>query len=654
MSTSIPLPLLDRLPTEVLYTVAKDLRQHDLNSWSRVCKALHSALNPLLWKTLTIREKDEGHLGLDIDPFLRTYTYCPTHDHLQYVKNVIVTTPRYQDMSVKCAHRNLEIRMLYDVSSGQSLPNLVDRLALNLLPLTRHLRDNQLQSFSWNAMTCLPSHVAPLFGPRGYIPLKQSSIESLSLVTGGLCMWTFENPSSLGLENLKRLRHFSWKALSASAWMEDLRGVIACNAVHLQSLTLDVDDWNAANHPPRKSKKRMLLSERRDDDEDFTAEEEGAAEEGAAEEEAAEEEAAKEETAWKPSINNFLAWKVLHLQPRTDLVVFPTLTELSLSHISFEGAITELISAFNVDMLRSLKLESCGWCPEFLLALADSPKRMRLKVFHLSMSDWKEELRPIETFLEAFAGLEELGLLIEDPLATPKYWNAVLNHKSTLKYFVYHEKIEQRYPRHISFVDRCPLLRKSEDDREALGNVFEELLAESDLECLAICGNLSSLTQRLASMTPRSAIKLLHVRISGENKKQSQIDLIMRNLPDTLPHTNLPWDLTPSTRQRMSHDPHRAHQIPHHYDLASWAFSPDGLPNLQVLAHGDFSHSGRYVEDSFIFGRDGAIPDTSTLTVWAGPKPDAGFSLLGQGARNEVVARYGDFLSACPVDPLMR
>ena len=163
MSTYNAVPLLDRLPTEVLYTIAKvpcplrskqelnskqDLRQHELNSWCRVCKALHSALNPLLWKTLTIREKDERHLGLDIDPFLRTYTYCPPQDHLQYVRNLIVTTPRYQDIWGKCPHRtNGEIRMLYDLSFGQNLPNLVDRLALNLLPFTRHLRDNQLLSF---------------------------------------------------------------------------------------------------------------------------------------------------------------------------------------------------------------------------------------------------------------------------------------------------------------------------------------------------------------------------------------------------------------------------------------------------------------------------------------------------------------------------
>ena len=163
MSTSAAVLGLDRLPTEVLYTIAKvpcplhskqqlkskqDLRQHELNSWCHVSKALHTSLNPLLWKTLTIREKDERHLGLNIDPFLRTYTYCPPQDHLQYVKNVIVTTPCYQDMWGKCSHRtNPEIRMLYDLNFGQELPNLVDKLALNLLPLTQHLSDNQLQGF---------------------------------------------------------------------------------------------------------------------------------------------------------------------------------------------------------------------------------------------------------------------------------------------------------------------------------------------------------------------------------------------------------------------------------------------------------------------------------------------------------------------------
>ena len=298
-------------------------------------------------------------------------------------------------------------------------------------------------------------------------------------------MWNMDHATLLGLQNLKNLRHFSWKGLLASACMEDLRSVIECNAVHMQSFAIDVVDWNTANHPPWK---KVLLGKRDDDDED-------SAEEGPAEEDPAEE----------SSTNNFLAWKVLQVQPRTSFVVFPILTELCLSNISFEGVAAELVFAFNVNTLKTLKLQNCRSCTDFLLALADSPKGMRLKVFHLSMDDRQQEegKRPIETFLEAFEGLEELGLLIKPPMATSNYWNSVLNHKSTLKYFVYHERLEHQmeyYPSHNGFVDMCPLTKTLEDEREALGNAFEEILAKSDLECLAICGDLSSLVSHTCSL----------------------------------------------------------------------------------------------------------------------------------------------------------
>lgn len=291
-------------------------------------------------------------------------------------------------------------------------------------------------------------------------------------------MWNMEHLTLLGLQNLKKLRHFSWKGLLASARMEDLRIVIECNAVHMQSLAIDVIDWNAANHRPRK---KVLLGERHDDDED----------------------PAEEDPAERSSTNNFLAWKVLQLQPRTNLVVFPTLTELSLSNISFEGAVTELVSAFNVDMLRSLKLQNCRLCTDFLLALADSPKGLMLKKFHLSMDDRKEDKkRPIETFLLAFQGLEELGLLIKPPTMMIRYWNSALNHKSTLKYFVYHERLEhqmEHYPSHNGFIDMCPLT-STEDEREAMGTAFEELLTKSDLESLAICAEINSLVSQSCSL----------------------------------------------------------------------------------------------------------------------------------------------------------
>jgi hypothetical protein len=39
-------------------------------------------------------------------------------------------------------------------------------------------------------------------------------------------------------------------------------------------------------------------------------------------------------------------------------------------------------------------------------------------------------------------------------------------------------------------------------------------------------------------------------------------------------------------------------------DFAEWAFSTEGLPNLQILAYGDFSYEGRYAEYNALLCRD--------------------------------------------------
>ena len=180
-------------------------------------------------------------------------------------------------------------------------------------------------------------------------------------------------------------------------------------------------------------------------------------------------------------------------------------------------------------------------------------------------------------------------------------------------------------------------------------------------------------SKRLDRMNHRSAIKLLHIRVSEADKRLMQAELsrrgpqcgdpIMRGLPNSgipnsgIPRSGIPTRFGKAQRQRMSVDRHRAHKVPGLSNFASWAFSPYGLPNLQVLAYGDFSYGGRYVEDTFVFGRDGFVQSSEKWKFLAAdPKfdTDVGFSLLGRKDRNEVMARYGDFLEACPVDPLMQ
>lgn len=247
--------------------------------------------------------------------------------------------------------------------------------------------------------------------------------------------------------------------------MGDLRSLLKCNADHMKSFEIDVVDWDRANSPPDWWDRMKGANPQWDNDvEDACVEPTAAA--------------------------NFLAWKVLRLQPKIHRVVFPALTELSLSNISFKGAAAELACAFNDSMLRSLKLQNCRACATFLLALVDSTKKIRLRLFHLSMDDRDQEEEPqsVNLFLEAFEGLEELGLLIKPGRATSYYWSSVVHHTSTLKRFVYHERLDPRIEN--EFLDNHPFTKMLKETSE-IG--FEELLVKSGLDCLAICDDLVSL-----------------------------------------------------------------------------------------------------------------------------------------------------------------
>ena len=82
--------------------------------------------------------------------------------------------------------------------------------------------------------------------------------------------------------------------------------------------------------------------------------------------------------------------------------------------------------------------------------------------------------------------------------------------------------------------------------------------------------------------------------------------------------------------------------------FAIWAFGPQGLPSLQVLAYGDFSHQDRYHGQQFLLRRRN-IPQsgsTSQLSFESACVSDpwtwTGVSVDG-----------ADFLSACPRGGLM-
>ena len=73
--------------------------------------------------------------------------------------------------------------------------------------------------------------------------------------------------------------------------------------------------------------------------------------------------------------------------------------------------------------------------------------------------------------------------------------------------------------------------------------------------------------------------------------------------------------------------------------FAHWAFDLKGLPNLEILAHGDFSHDGRFEWHNTVFYRNHRSP--------------MNFGGLPIGPNVGFLADYNEALEACPFEALM-
>lgn len=84
--------------------------------------------------------------------------------------------------------------------------------------------------------------------------------------------------------------------------------------------------------------------------------------------------------------------------------------------------------------------------------------------------------------------------------------------------------------------------------------------------------------------------------------------------------------------------------------FATWAFGPEGIPSLEVLALGDFSHDDRYEAQRFLVRRRDPLKESQAPSACLDFVPieltdlDTWGGFLGNGAR---------FLAACPGGGLM-
>jgi hypothetical protein len=113
---------------------------------------------------------------------------------------------------------------------------------------------------------------------------------------------------------------------------------------------------------------------------------------------------------------------------------------------------------------------------------------------------------------------------------------------------------------------------------------------------------------------------------------------------------------TPLGKKALDMMPSRPPQL---LSLAQWAFGPSGLPELQILAYGDFSYDGRYEWQNRLFCRSKFALDLaiagSNSDCEATLEADLTFREVTKTdlALMELLEEHSDMLSACPEDKIL-
>ncbi|OGE46739.1 hypothetical protein PENARI_c124G04245, partial [Penicillium arizonense] len=524
----------------------------------------------------------------------------------------------------------------------QFLDDVKDQLQL----IFTHLKPNRLSTFEWRLGTCVPVGV---LDKEGYLSRYQQRLTRLSLVTDGTCPETLHRLE--GVSRLSCLTAFEWEGLQHPSEVDLLRQCIRRN-------------WRRLDH----------LS-----------------------------------IGFVPSaFARALCWESLGLQQSElgvgnigtgetrngdtgigNLTALPALSTLSLSKVTLPPDISSERDAIFYS-LRALTLRDCPNQLRLVQLLSRSQKPLRLTHFEFSFDYLLHEpgegrsLSAVVRFLCSFRGLQHLYLRLSNfPASKSHIQDAIRHHQSTLKSLVYHE-------RQLAPIDADGLF---EDDRDVSPAWVTNLSAIVDLgqvSALGLCASPSAARLCLRPTAKHSQLQILHLRFSG-------LDRIHRDIPREITtflhetrkgYSRHPRSCWGSVNRNASNDNYNYGPIFDEYfdrsqfeymdpqqavlassaaiaeaedlvSFAEWAFGPHGLPALQVLAFGDFSHGDRYRSQQFLMRRvypsweDGdkelaglACDDTTRLPFRSADMSDPSLwdGAMVDGAR---------FLSACPGGGLM-
>ncbi|KAL4915084.1 hypothetical protein BDW62DRAFT_203940 [Aspergillus aurantiobrunneus] len=586
--------MLDLLPAEILHMVDSVT---DLASLSRVNKPLHRFLLPFVYASLVIKSDEQFLDRLKIVPLKTCFNGDGSRtilNSLEFVKDLRLVAPIRERLWRRCDYRNYITHLRTQrrkLERGEAHDSLMEDLDSSLRYVLFHLPEKSLRSFSWHLGCCVPSTI---LGVDGWLASKHNGIQGLSLVTDGTCL--NQNTGFDGILQLKDLRSFSWKGFHQTwpAHHQIIRQSLALNCTLLESLELEaIADLS---HPLSVCDILSLQPEISEHDDEGQA-------------------------------SNITA----NMMDPPTIKPLPTrlaaLRHLSLSHISlkpYEG----MMSAVSMEQLQSLKLLCCLHALEFISRLTGSGLNMSLRSFELvseevSVDPSSGSLHIVSGFLHSFEGLEELYL--STPASTISLHDMLFGHRASMKRLVLHMRREN---------DGAPLTLSGDTPgprSEELGSIFRLV----PLECVGLFQSPVLLKQELISTPAAETIKLIHLRVSSHDSPGSTKSFNWFSEPEH--ECVLLVSMFPAAiRERI-----KAACMACLRDFAEWAFGPNGLPSLMVIACGDFTRDGRFEQSQALLVRE---PTTSTDL----------YRVVSSGVHEHMLDRiFGarQMLGACPVQP---
>ncbi|PCG88103.1 Hypothetical protein PENO1_112120 [Penicillium occitanis (nom. inval.)] len=174
---------------------------------------------------------------------------------------------------------------------------------------------------------------------------------------------------------------------------------------------------------------------------------------------------------------------------------------------------------------------------------------------------------------------------------------------------------------------------------------------ESDaLQNIGLC--LSPVTARAVLQKTRAQVKALHLRLSGRDYQLCNMrQALLRRLDD--PHNPYCPDdslagpsLDSSWENTDLFEEANAMAVSHLIRLADWAFGPEGVATLRILAYGDFSCGDRHKRQQAILVR--VDPDSI-----GSPPQRRPYTVVSQHeVFLETYKEVRDMVSACPLEAL--